>query len=362
MTRFKLIKWRELGSDERAALTAFRCADPRLRSPYFDPAFLDLVDATRCDLEALVAEEGGRPRAFLPLHRNGLGEACPAAGPLSDWHGFIAAPCFAPDTAQALAQVGLSALRFDSALAGTGLAGGVERTAYRLDLACGFEAYETRRRAQSGKAWRSLASRQRRLVEAGRKVELTADDRSPETLHTLLAWKSAQYRRTGQFDLFTRPWIVRLAEALAETREPGFRGRVSSLWIDGRLAAAHLGMQSGGVLHYWFPAFDPALSEHAPGLLLLTGLARRAADLGIREIDLGKGDYRFKREFADPGPTALEGVAVAANVQGRLQAAARGLAQAWAKAPLGLAARLPDKVSRRVRRDLGYITPDWRRG
>lgn len=358
MTRFKLLKWRDLPRPERGAWTAFRAADPTLRSPYFDPAFLDVLDRVRPDLEVMAVETGGAPVGFLPLHRSSLGGAAPAAGPLSDWHGFVAEPGFRPPLDEGLRAVGLARFRFDSALPALAGEGATIRGAYALDLRQGFDAYRDRRRAGAGKAWRSLASRERRLGET---VRVVADDRSPETLRTLLAWKSAQYRRSGQFDLFTRDWIVRLVEALAGTQEGGFRGRVSSLWIGDRLAAAHFGMQSGGVLHYWFPAYDAAMAEHAPGLLLLTGLARQADAEGITEIDLGKGDYRFKREFADPGQPAAEGVVFAANARGRFGRVSQGLARQWGELPLGPVSRLPGKLARRIRRDLSYLTPDYAR-
>ena len=53
-------------------------------------------------------------------------------------------------------------------------------------------------------------------------------------------------------------------------------------------------MRSGGVLHVWFPTYDPALAKYSPGLVLWLELARAAADLGLWQFDLGKGQERYK--------------------------------------------------------------------
>ena len=54
-------------------------------------------------------------------------------------------------------------------------------------------------------------------------------------------------------------------------------------------------MRSGGVLHWWFPVYDPPFAALAPGWMLLRELVGAAPSLGVTRIDLGRGDDEYKR-------------------------------------------------------------------
>jgi hypothetical protein len=92
-----------------------------------------------------------------------------------------------------------------------------------------------------------------------------------------------------------------------ETGHKAFSGVLSALYVGNRLAAVHLGMRSFGVLHFWFPAYDPELGKYSPGLVLLVEMARAAAALGIRRIDLGRGNERYKRSLMSGAIPLAEG-------------------------------------------------------
>ena len=62
MTRFDLMKWRDLTAGDRQAWRAFRMADSGLRSPYFDLGWLDAVDRARGDLHVVKASRRGQDR------------------------------------------------------------------------------------------------------------------------------------------------------------------------------------------------------------------------------------------------------------------------------------------------------------
>jgi CelD/BcsL family acetyltransferase involved in cellulose biosynthesis len=85
---------------------------------------------------------------------------------------------------------------------------------------------------------------------------------------------------------------------LLGSREPGCTGTLSVLRAGGRPVAAHFGLRSERVLSYWFPAYDPNLARYTAGLGLLLRMAEESAGLGIRQIDLGRGQQRYKDEFA----------------------------------------------------------------
>ena len=361
MLSYGLHPWSGLSGSDRGAWTAFRAANPSLRSPYFDLGYCDALAAAHCDLHVLRIQQGGVVQAFLPLHRSRSGMAYPAGGPLSDWHGFVAPPEGVVDAAAALRAVGLAGYRFENTpAADRALAPhATERTgSHLIDLSAGPQAWWGRRK----RALRGLGRHERKLAQDGRRVAVTLDDRSPEALAALFAWKSEQLRITRQFDLFSLPWTRSLVTGLHHARQGPFRGLLSSLRIDGELAAVHFGMMSGGVLHYWFPAYDQAAGRYGPGGLLLRAMAMGAEALGVVEIDLGKGEYRYKREFADAEAPLVEGLvatSVGAGALKMLWAASAGVAR-W---PLSRGADLPRRALRRLDRgaSLRSVVADPRR-
>jgi CelD/BcsL family acetyltransferase involved in cellulose biosynthesis len=63
-------------------------------------------------------------------------------------------------------------------------------------------------------------------------------------------------------------------------------------------------MRADGVLHWWFPVYDPAFGNLAPGWMLLRELIAAAPEMGITRIDLGRGDDEYKRR-AKTGETMV---------------------------------------------------------
>jgi CelD/BcsL family acetyltransferase involved in cellulose biosynthesis len=123
-----------------------------------------------------------------------------------------------------------------------------------------------------------------------------------------LAWKSAQYRLTGQHDAFRAPsWARALLARIQQHRDHVFAGIVSALYAGDRLVAGHVGMRSLHAWHYWFPAHDPAHAEFSPGSILLLRMIEHAPAIGIRRIDLGKGEARYKTRFMNGATPLLEG-------------------------------------------------------
>jgi CelD/BcsL family acetyltransferase involved in cellulose biosynthesis len=84
-----------------------------------------------------------------------------------------------------------------------------------------------------------------------------------------------------------------------------------------------LGLRCGPVLHSWFPVYNAALHRHSPGLLLMLELAQAAPGLGITEIDLGKGDARYKQALATSSVDLWEGRVGRHPLAGRVRSSAR---------------------------------------
>ena len=119
-------------------------------------------------------------------------------------------------------------------------------------------------------------------------------------------------------------------------------------FCEGAIAALHFALRARGVLHAWFIAHEPAFERYSPGVILIDHILRWASDQGIREVDLGPGDYRFKLQLANRTRDVAHGFvgrpSPAALVRGahyRLRAAAEAL-------PLGALSELPGKAMRRL--------------
>jgi CelD/BcsL family acetyltransferase involved in cellulose biosynthesis len=346
-----------LSRDERDAWRAFQARAPEIASPYFSLGYLDAMADVRGDVRVVVRSEAGAPVAFLPLQVGLMGHARPLGGPLSDHHGLIGEVTDGEAMTEMLARAGVSVFDFHGALgtqAPFAELGSAPDGSWVIDLRDGFDAWRSRRKKPGGNTLRTILVSERKLTERHGEVEFCFDDRSPEALEAMFAWKSDQYRRTGHFDVFSVVWTRRLVDALRRSEaETGARGVVSSLKVDGELAAIHFGMMGGGVMHYWFPAYDPAFQKEGSGNALLVRILEAAKDQGLSEIHLGGGDYRYKAALADWQFPIVSGFAGKGAV-----AAARRLAQATetlaADVKLGPLTDLPGRVFRRIDRMAGF--------
>ena len=124
-----------------------------------------------------------------------------------------------------------------------------------------------------------------------------ADSDDESAFRALLAWKSIQYERTGQVDIFARPWVTGLVEALFNSRGDHFSGLLSVLYADDVPIAAHFGLRGDNVLAHWFPAYDVGFSKYSPGLIMHRNLAEFTPSAGVRVIDMGTGIQRYKEEL-----------------------------------------------------------------
>lgn len=300
----------ELSPEDHARWRALQAADPALASPFFAPELTAAVAQVRHDVRVTVVEEAGRVVGYFPFQRGLLGAGRPVGGRLSDHHGLIAAPDLALEAGPLLAASGLLSWRFDHLPAGQApFARFAERTSESpgLDLAAGFEAWRARRLEGGSGRIPQLERKARKLArEVGPlRFEARCHDRS--ALERVLAWKSEQCRRTGTVDFFARRWTRELVERVLGADAPGFSGCLSALWAGERLVAAHLGVRSREVWHWWFPVYDHEYARWSPGGILLLEVARAAAGAGCTLLDLGKGDDPYKASFADRSLPLVEG-------------------------------------------------------
>jgi CelD/BcsL family acetyltransferase involved in cellulose biosynthesis len=142
-------KFEWLTQDEMDAWSEIQRAEPLLASPYFRPEFTQAVSAVRNDVEVAVLRDGKRPIGFLPFHRSWRNVGHPVGGPLSDFHGLIAAATVECDPVDLLRSCRLTAWHFDNLVSTTETFSPFIRNnadSPYIDLSDGMDAYLARRK------------------------------------------------------------------------------------------------------------------------------------------------------------------------------------------------------------------------
>lgn len=357
MPRFAIADMPTLDPGLRAAWNGLRGRDPVYASPYFSPEFHEAVASVTRNARLLIAEDGGAPVALLPFQRRVGGLSGPIGGHLNDIHGLIARPGFDLPAGQVLEQARVPMLSLRHAPVGTAALGarfGQPHGFHVIDLAGGYAAYEARREPFAKSAFKTIRSRTEKARKQFGSVTHVFADASPASLEKLIGWKRGQYAATGQPSLFGIGWVRELVERLHTSRDLALKGQLSCLYFGDELVAAHFGLRSPDVLHYWFPGYDPAYGELSPGNILLRMMAEAGSADGCQALHLGAGDYRYKQEFADRNFAVTGGVAFAGSAVG-WTAAAAGVALARMERALPQRiAGLPGKALKRLDRQLAF--------
>ncbi|MCD2196096.1 GNAT family N-acetyltransferase [Actinomycetospora endophytica] len=296
------IRPEELGPAEIARWHGFQRAVPGLDNPFLSPEFTVAMGEESPAARVAVLTEGDDVVGFFPFERRRWGVGVPIGAHVNDCQGLVHAPGMGWDAAEVLRACGLAIWEFDHLVdPQPGFDPHLEGRwpAPIIDLSGGIEDYETLLRSRSSRFTRDLPRRSRMLGREIGDVRFELASHDAGLLDTVLAWKSAQYVRTGAPDLFARPWLPRLLHRLLATESDGFTGLLSVLHAGDRLVAGHLQLRFDGVLAGWFPAYDPDLGKYAPGLQHHLGTARAAAAAGVRHIELGKGGEDYKALLAN---------------------------------------------------------------
>jgi CelD/BcsL family acetyltransferase involved in cellulose biosynthesis len=305
---------------------------PALANPFLSPEFTIAAGRFRPRARVAVLTDGPATVGFFPFERTGLGVGVPIAAGLTDAQGLVHAPGAEWDGRELLRACQVSVWQFDH------LVGGQRsfdkfRTDQRpspvIELSGGFEAYFRGLTAGDSQLGKNVPRRARKLGREVGELRFVLASTDPALLRTLMAWKSAQYRRTNQADLFAQPWIAGLTEALFSTTGNHMSGLLSVLFAGDVPVAAHFGIRCGQVLAHWFPAYDTDFARYSPGLIFHLRLAEGAAADGVGLIDLGTGANRYKDElktgdlFVGEGVVTTHSPLAAAHV-------ARWAARRWA--------------------------------
>ena len=347
----------ELSDDAIARWLAILAEEPELDRPFFHPSYFRVLQEVGRPVEIAQFRDSQGRFGFFPFERYGR-SARPVGARLSDFQGFIARSDYEGEIANALPSCGLSVWHYDHRLVrpegpeGPDV-GAMAESPY-ADLSVGFDAFfEAHRR--SGAGWTKQIPRKARKLtrEVGElRFEYATDD--PSVLTTLREWKKAQRERTGTIDPLDESWASEAVERFLSLEQDDFRGVLSALYSGDVLIAAHLGLRTESTLHVWFPAYDPKWERYSPGMLFFVELLRAASRQGIRRVDFGKGDARYKRSLRSGSSWVSEGC-VDRRFLGRFVSRLRyGLRERFRGGRLAEASRGP---RRRIRR----LVHGWRR-
>jgi CelD/BcsL family acetyltransferase involved in cellulose biosynthesis len=325
--RIRVIHPNELGPPEIAQWQALRGPHPDFANPFFDPRFTKAVGQHRPDARVCVVENASAPVAFVAVQRNSAFSAMPLGVPVAD--------CF-PWVARCDADWGLGELpkalkvgRLDLVHArpaslcrdgvDTGRAPVVREVSEApvMDLTAHRKLLDPSGKPFRFPLFRDLARKRRKLEREHGPVESRHMAIDAAGVARVLAWKAEQYTRTRVPPILARPWVRGMFDALLAASTDTFKLGLCELTVGGKPVAGLLALQSETVLHAWFPAYDPAYAEHSVGSILWLDMIEAAVASPLREIDMGPGDYAYKRATANsarplaqgfigrPGPSSL---------------------------------------------------------
>lgn len=114
-------------------------------------------------------------------------------------------------------------------------------------------------------------------------------------LDLLMAWKSAQYQKSGYQDMFSlqkyRDMFFNLLDADLLI--------VSALEAGSTVLALHAGHLYEGRFYYVLPAYDTSYTKYSAGTLLFEELILDSFERGDKEFDLLLGDEEYKFSYAN---------------------------------------------------------------
>jgi CelD/BcsL family acetyltransferase involved in cellulose biosynthesis len=301
----------ELGASEVTAWRTFQRGSSSLAAPFLSPEFTIAVGRHRPRSRVAVLSDGNEIVGFFPFEQGRLGCGTPVGAGMANGQGLVHAPGLDWDAAELLRSCGLAVWQFDHLVDGQQpfeRYQGLRAASPIMDLSDGFNAYLDG--LVHSRSRRNLLRQERRLIRREGETQVIFGSQDRHLLHTLMRWKSAQFLRTGLYDLFARPWIVGLLEELLEPANGGAGGTMSALQVGDEVVAINYVLRDHGVASGWFMAYDPRYAMYSPGLILLLRTAEKAAAAGISRIDMGKGDTEYKQFLKSRDMFVGEGMVV----------------------------------------------------
>ncbi|HEY3797246.1 MAG TPA: GNAT family N-acetyltransferase [Caulobacteraceae bacterium] len=346
-----VLRPRDLAPEIAAQWLALQRQDPAYDSPFLSPCWTRAVEAAKGgdDLRVAVLSQGGRARGFMSA-RVGPVTAFAAGGVMCDYEAVVAEPGLEIDAAKIVRALGVQRLDFAHMLeeqAAFAPHAKGRAVSWLVDAPDGYEAYAAQRKAEVGVIKDTDRKRRKAEREVG-EVVFTARADDAAAFERLVELKRGQYRATGQTDIFDAGWTLQLARNLAGVCTPTFGGALFTLHIGGELAAVQFHLMGERTIHAWLIGHEDKFERYSPGLLLFQDILRWMDTQPYTRLDLGYGDYRFKRELSNRQQGVTHGFVGGASPAALVRKAAYGVRRAAEALPLGRFSELPGKAMRRL--------------
>lgn len=346
--RLETVHPRELSASDAALWRAHQTADPALQSPYLTPDWAKLIGDVRDDARVSVIQDGA---GFFGVQRLSRFAAMGMGAPISDYQGVVGLPDLPVSGADLCRALKVGRIDLSHAPAGQSVLKGAvagQEGSWIANVAGGRDLYEAALKERRSEFVRQTDKKRRKLERDHGDVEFRARSTERTDFETLLSWKNAQLKRTGQPEIWAAPWVAQTLNASFEKRDTQFGGALFTLSIKGQLAAGAFCLRSARVLHFWIVAHDNAYDSYSPGVQLARWVMGWAGDNGIAEIDFGPGDYQYKRQLSTGQRMLERGVVAGSSWSAAVRRAENAVRARMEKLPQPRLAELPGKAMRRL--------------
>ncbi|MES2036912.1 MAG: GNAT family N-acetyltransferase [Pseudomonadota bacterium] len=324
--KFRLISAKELDAPLVARWVELRSQNLIYVSPYYAPAFTAIIANARDDARILICEDAGLIVGVWPFHALSSFRAVSIGDFLADYQGPICEASLDLRINDALSAMQCRYFAFNhmpSDLGKFSQYAWTQSQSHILDLTGGFDAYALRlTEKRDASLLKKVTTNERKLSKKFSELRFELQSVSDADFTALIAGKRDQFQRTvgAEHDIFRLDWVRQVMDEIRVANTPDFAGMLSTLYAGDTLIAAHFGMRSSKVLHYWFPWYHTDFAEYSPGLILLAQCARHAAQIEITTIDLGRGDQAYKLRFATGAHQLCEGAVSSPAILSKVQA------------------------------------------
>lgn len=292
--RVSVIKGRDLSDKNIREWSEIQTCTFDLESPFFRPEYTVALSRASEDIYVgILHGDSAVGSGYFPfqLVRPGHGRNLP----MCDYQGVIAPRTLDLRAKDVVRGCGLEVWEFDHLkLPNPGYNRYVDYTVESpiIDISKGLDAYKAALGPDGKRHMAKTASVARKTQRELGNIVLVDDCQDSNVMEKMHRWRSEKYGTVTE-------WQQRTLEIIRTTKTPKFSGVLSALYAGNHLIAVHFGIRSQGILHWWFPAYNPKFASYAPGIQLLLAIVERSPDIGIRKIDLGMGQQDYKRRFGN---------------------------------------------------------------
>ncbi len=294
-------RWRAFQLDSGASTSAFTSGE-----------FVQTYGRHMPNARVLVVEDAGRIIGYLALERGRFRSAKALGLGLTDMQCCLLAPDSEVTIADVLSAARIDSFRFDRmqchSIRDQNLLFQNDLQSPFIDISVGWESWIAEKQSTSRSRFRRLRQLIRQLERDHGPIEFTLMSASHADLDTLIAWKSAQYRRTGRRDRFADERFRRVLHDLLDTQTDAFHPVLAKLCANERVVALDFGIRHLETLSGWFPAYDLDFAKYSVGNICMYKQVENGSSVGIKRIDLGVGEASYKDSFMNNSETLHSGM------------------------------------------------------